>query len=78
MLSRAMAFVRLEVSEAWKRPKVKNVGKTVAGAKINIESKRCTNEKPGMKKIVKKALINVFQLEFGSVSALGDKLRSFV
>ena len=31
-----------------------------------------------MKKSVKFALINVFQLEFGPVSALKDELRSFV
>ena len=38
-----------EVSEAWKRLKVKSVGKTIAGAKIYIESKQCklktTNKK---------------------------------
>ena len=68
VLPRALACVRREVSKAWKRLKVKNVDKTIAGAKINIESKQCTNEKPRMKKL---PIINVFQLEFGSVSALG-------
>ena len=51
MVSRAIAFVKLEVSEAWKRLKVKGVGKTVAGAIINIESRQGTNEKPRMKKL---------------------------
>ena len=53
-----MAFARREVSEAWKRLRVKSVGKTIAGAKINIESKQCTNEKSQMKKSVKIAIIN--------------------
>ena len=74
VLSRALAFERREVIEAWKRLKVKSVGKTIAGAK-NIELKHCTNEKMRMKKL---AQINVFQLEFCSVSALGDELISFV
>ena len=53
-------------------------GKTIAEAKKKIELKQCTNEKPKMKKSVKIALINIFQLEFGPVSALGDELGSFV
>ena len=54
------------------------MSKTIAGAKINIESKQCTNKKPRKKKLIKLALIDVFQLEFGPVSALVDELRSFV
>ena len=36
-------FVRRQVGETWK--KIESVGKMVAGAKINIESNQCTNQK---------------------------------
>ena len=55
-----MAFARWEVSEAWKKLKVKSVSKMIAVAKINIESKQRINEKLQMEKSVKIALINVF------------------
>ena len=44
VLSRVIVFVRWEVSEEWKRLKVKSVGKTIPGAKIILERNQCTNE----------------------------------
>ena len=52
--------------------------KAIAEAKINIESKQCTNEKSQMKKSIKIVEIIAFWLEFGPLSALGDELRLFV
>ena len=47
VLPRTMMFARQmrEVNKAWKRLKVKGVGKTIAGAKINMESKQSIYEK---------------------------------
>ena len=56
-----------------KRLIAKDLSQTIAAAKINLKSKQGTNEKSE-----KIALINVFSLELGSVSALRDELQSFV
>ena len=73
ILPRAMAFARPKVSEAWKRLKVTGRVKTIAGVKTNI-----SQNKAQTKRSVKIVLIQVFQLKFGPVPALGDELRSFV
>ena len=74
LLSRALAYVRREVIEAWKRSKVKSVGKTMARAKMwnqnRIKIKTLRKSKTTNKSFV---LINVFQLEFGLVPVLPNR-----